>query len=40
MDSLDVLKNYQENFEPPIDDELYNKYNGQFVEFRTILEVV
>jgi hypothetical protein len=40
LEDLDVLKNYQENFEPAIDEELYKRYQGQFVEFRTILEVM
>ncbi len=40
LKNLDDLKNYQTNFEPVIEAELFKKYSNQFVQFKTILEVV
>jgi len=37
---FEALEIYQREFEPGIDNELYKNYSSQFVEFRTVLEVI
>ena len=38
--SLDQLEAYQEHFAPALRAEMETKFSGQYVSFRTVLEVV
>ena len=40
LSDMTALEKFQAEFEPSIDSLLYNKFQGKFVEFRTVLEVV
>jgi len=40
LKNLGDLEKYKTNFEPAIESELFKKYSNQFVQFKTILEVV